>query len=108
MNKEKVADCVVERVVARSVMVPLEYPVKTSVGTVAASPLVLIDLHLGNGIVGHSYVFTYTPLALESTRVLANSLGMVLCGQALAPFEFDRLLGTSNNPRFSMNPAAQR
>ncbi len=94
MNKEKVADCVVERVVARSVMVPLEYPVKTSVGTVAASPLVLIDLHLGNGIVGHSYVFTYTPLALESTRVLANSLGTVLCGQALAPFEFDRLLSS--------------
>ena len=48
MNKEKTAGCVVERVVARAVMVPLEYPVKTSVGTVAASPLVLIDLHLSN------------------------------------------------------------
>ena len=92
MNKEKTAGCVVERVVARAVMVPLEYPVKTSVGTVAASPLVLIDLHLSNGIVGHSYVFTYTPLALESTRVLVDALGAVLCGQELAPFEFDQML----------------
>jgi mandelate racemase len=92
MNNEKAARCVVERVVARSVMVPLEYPVKTSVGTVAASPLVLIDLHLSNGIIGHSYVFTYTPLALESTRTLVASLGAVLCGLELAPFEFDQML----------------
>lgn len=92
MNTEKTANCIVERIVARSVMVPLEYPVKTSVGTVDASPLVLIDLYLSNGIVGHAYVFTYTPLALESTRVLVQSLGTVLCGQALAPYAFDRLL----------------
>lgn len=92
MNTQGAVNCIVERVVARSVMVPLEYPVKTSVGTVDASPLVLIDLYLSNGIVGHAYVFTYTPLALESTRALVQSLGSVLCGQALAPYEFDRQL----------------
>lgn len=92
----------VERVVARAVNVPLEYPVRTSVGIVATSPLVLVDLHLDNGVVGHAYVFTYTPLALESTRVLVQSLGAELVGQPLAPIEFDaffarrlRLLGRS-------------
>lgn len=92
----------VERVVARAVNVPLEYPVRTSVGVVATSPLVLVDLHLDNGVVGHAYVFTYTPLALESTRILVQSFGAELVGQSLAPFEFDaffarrlRLLGRS-------------
>lgn len=92
----------VERVVARAVNVPLEYPVRTSVGTVATSPLVLVDLHLDKGVVGHAYVFTYTPLALEGTRVLVESLGAELVGQPLAPYEFDaffarrlRLLGRS-------------
>lgn len=92
----------VERVVARAVNVPLEYPVRTSVGIVATSPLVLVDLHLDNGIVGHSYLFTYTPLALESTRLLVQSLGAELVGKPLAPLEFDtffaaslRLLGRS-------------
>lgn len=83
----------VERVVARAVNVPLEYPVKTSVGVVATSPLVLIDIHLDSGIVGHAYVFTYTPLALEGTRVLVQSLGAELVGQALAPYEFDAFFG---------------
>lgn len=82
----------VERVVARAVNVPLEYPVRTSVGIVATSPLVLVDLHLDNGVVGHSYLFTYTPLALESTRVLVQSLGAELVGKPLAPLEFDSLL----------------
>lgn len=81
----------VDRVVARSVNVPLEYPVRTSVGVVATSPLVLIDLHLDNGTVGHAYVFTYTPLALESMRSLVQSLGDELVGQPLAPVEFDTL-----------------
>lgn len=92
----------VESVVARAVNVPLEYPVKTSVGTVTASPLVLVDLYLEGGTVGNAYVFTYTPLALESTRVLVQSLGAELVGKTLSPFEFDayfarrlRLLGRS-------------
>lgn len=92
MNEALMDQVRVERVVARSVMSPLEYPVRTSVGTVDASPLVLIDLYLDNGIVGHAYVFTYTPLALESVRTLVQSLGAALAGQPLAPFELERML----------------
>lgn len=75
---------------ARAVNVPLEFPVRTSVGTVATSPLVLIDLETDRGTVGRSYVFTYTPMALAATRVLIESIGTALIGQPVAPFEIDR------------------
>lgn len=75
---------------ARAVNVPLEFPVRTSVGTVATSPLVLIDLETDQGFVGRSYVFTYTPIALQATRVLVESIGNALIGQAVVPLEIDR------------------
>jgi mandelate racemase len=76
---------------ARAVNVPLQYPVQTSVGVVATAPLVLIDLTASDGTVGRSYVFTYTPLALEATRQMVTSLGQAISGQPLAPFELDKL-----------------
>lgn len=75
---------------ARAINVPLAFPVRTSVGTVATSPLVLIDLDTDRGIVGRSYVFTYTPMALAATRELVASFGNALIGQAAVPFEIDR------------------
>jgi mandelate racemase len=87
---------------ARAVNVPLEYPVRTSVGIVATSPLVLIDLHTDSGVTGRSNVFTYTPLALHATKVLLESFGAAIVNQPLAPFDIDqwfasrlRLLGRS-------------
>ena len=76
---------------ARAVNVPLEHPVRTSVGVVATSPLVLIDLHTDAGVVGRSYLFTYTPLALEATRQLVLSVEPLLKGLPLAPFDIDQL-----------------
>lgn len=77
---------------ARCVNVPLEHPVRTSVGVVATAPLVLVDLHADDGTVGHAYLFTYTPLALRATRRMVLTLGSVLKDQPLAPFDLDRLL----------------
>lgn len=77
---------------ARSVNVPLEFPVKTSVGTVATAPLVLIDMETNAGLVGRSYVFTYTPLALEATRQMVQALGQAIERQPVAPFDLDTLL----------------
>lgn len=95
-------ETVISGIKARAVNVPLEYPVKTSVGTVATSPLVLIDLETSTGVVGRSYVFTYTPLALEAARQMVLALGRAIEGQPLAPFDLDaflaqrlRLLGRS-------------
>lgn len=76
----------------RAVNVPLEYPVRTSIGIVATSPLVLIDLDTDQGIVGRSYVFTYTPLALKPVREMLESLRALVAKQPLAPYEIARLL----------------
>lgn len=75
---------------ARAVNVPLEFPVRTSVGVVATSPLVLIDIETDQGVVGRSYVFTYTPIALQAARVLVESIGNALVGQPVVPFEIDK------------------
>jgi len=78
---------------ARAVNVPLEYPVRTGVGVVATAPLVLIDLQVGE-VTGHAYVFTYTPLALASTRAMVQALGEAIRGQPAAPFDIDRHLAS--------------
>ncbi len=77
-------------VTARAVNVPLEYPVRTSVGVVDTSPLVLIDIATDTATVGRSYLFTYTPLALQATRVLVESVGQALVGRPVMPFEVDQ------------------
>ncbi|WP_028221101.1 enolase C-terminal domain-like protein [Paraburkholderia oxyphila] len=76
----------------RAVNVPLEYPVKTAVGTVATSPLVLLDLQTNAGVVGHSYLFTYTTLALKPVQRMVEELSVVIAGEPLAPFHIDQLL----------------
>lgn len=76
---------------ARAVNVPLEFPVRTAVGVVATSPLVLIDLSTSTGATGRAYVFTYTPLALEATRQMVLSLGALIQDRPLAPHDIDQL-----------------
>ena len=92
MNTPIDTQLLVTDVKARAVNVPLEHPVRTSVGVVATAPLVLIDLYTNQGTVGHAYVFTYTPLALRATRRMLLTLGGVLKGQPLAPLDLDQLL----------------
>jgi mandelate racemase len=77
---------------ARAVNVPLEFPVRTSVGIVDTAPLVLIDITTETSIVGSSYIFTYTPLALPATRQLVESIGHTLVGELVTPFDVDQTL----------------
>lgn len=79
---------------ARAVNVPLEYPVRTSIGIVATAPLVLIDLETDQGIIGRSYVFTYTPLALKPVREMLDGLSALVAGQPLAPVELARQIAS--------------
>jgi mandelate racemase len=75
---------------ARAVNVPLKYPVKTAVGIVATSPLVLIDLLTNANVTGHAYVFTYTPLALKPTLRMVEELEAIVKDMPLSPFAIDR------------------
>lgn len=86
------SDIRITNIQARAVNVPLEHPVRTSVGVVATAPLVLIDLHTNAGTVGRAYVFTYTPMALEATRQMVLAMGEALRGRPLAPFDLDQFL----------------
>lgn len=77
---------------ARALMVPLDEPIITASGTIAASPLVLADLVTDGGITGCSYIFTYSPAALKPVAELVANLEPMISGQPLAPLEIENTL----------------
>jgi len=76
----------------RAVKVPMAHPHKTASGTIAESPLVLTDVLTEEGVVGHSYVFCYTALALKPVALLVKGLEPLIAGQPAAPLEIERML----------------
>lgn len=91
----------IRTVEARAVRVPMAHPHQTAGGTVSESPLVLTDITIEDGVVGHSVVFTYTAAALKPTADLIRGLEPLIKGELLAPAEIEqklskrfRLLGT--------------
>jgi mandelate racemase len=85
----------------RALRVPMAEPHQTASGAVAESPLVLTDAVFDDGLVGHSVVFTYTPMALQPVATLIRNFEALVKGDALAPAEIEpklarrfRLLGT--------------
>jgi mandelate racemase len=89
------------RFTVRAVRVPMPEPHHTASGAVAESPLVLTDALFDDGLVGHSMVFTYTPMALQPVAELIGNIAALVEGDPLAPAEVEqklarrfRLLGT--------------
>ena len=84
----------IRSVTARAVIAPLGRPIRTAVGTIPSAPLVLIDVVTEEGIVGRSYIFGYTPVALAPLVRLVEDMSVELAGRSVAPFdrlaEFDR------------------
>ncbi len=85
----------------RTARVPLADPHRTASGVVSESPLVLTDITLDDGTVGHSVVFTYTVAALKPTGDLIAALAPLIVDEPIAPMELEqklarrfRLLGT--------------
>ena len=69
----------------RAVRVPLATPHQTAGGTVSEAPLVLVDLETEEGVTGVSYVFCYTPLALQPVAQLVANLEAVIEGKPATP-----------------------
>ncbi|MEM1078659.1 MAG: enolase C-terminal domain-like protein [Pseudomonadota bacterium] len=69
----------------RAVLAPLRRPITTAVAAIQRAPLVLIDVETTEGVVGHSYLFTYTPLAMAPLSRLIDEIGATLIGQSVAP-----------------------
>jgi len=77
---------------ARAVFAPIKRPLQTSTGAVSKAPMVLLDLTTSEGVVGRSYLFAVTPLALKAQVALIEDMASLLIGQPLVPFEIERLL----------------
>lgn len=82
----------IRSVAVRAANVPLDPPIETGSGLVGSAPLVLVDLTTSEGVVGRSYVFTYTPAALAPTAQLVRNLAALVVGQPLAPGDLETLL----------------
>jgi mandelate racemase len=78
---------------ARPVRVPMTHPHRTASGTIAESPLVLVDAITDQGAIGRGIVFTYTSVALKPTADLIQNLRPLVEGQALAPVAIEQKLG---------------
>jgi mandelate racemase len=82
----------VREVRARALNVPLPRPVQTAAGTITGAPVVLIDVAMQEGVVGRSYLRTYTPFALAALARLVHDVGGLLAGESGAPQAVSRRL----------------
>ena len=75
----------IDSIAARAVLVPMPRPLRTAAGDVPAAPLVLVDVHTKEGIVGRSYAFAYAPLMLRTLVQFLGDVAPALVGQPVAP-----------------------
>jgi mandelate racemase len=66
-------------------MAPLVRPITTAVASIPKAPLVLVDIETNQGVVGRSYLFAYTPLALKPLVQLVDNVAEALIGTAADP-----------------------
>ncbi len=81
------ANLTIKDVTARAVDVPLERPIRTSVGTIPSAPLVLIDVVTDRDVIGRSYLFGYSPVTLRPLVELIANLRDLLLGKPVSPVE---------------------
>lgn len=86
---------------ARGLNLKMQRPIETASGIIGTIPLVFIDLSTEEGITGFSYIWSYTPLALQPLVQLVANCEELLKGQEAAPASIEsklqqrfRLLGT--------------
>ena len=76
----------------RALRVPMPEPHRTASGVITESPLVLTDLITEDGLVGHSMVFTYTPMALQPVAELIRNFESLVEDEPLAPAALEQKL----------------
>ncbi len=72
---------------ARPVVLKLKRPVVARIATITEWPLILIDLHTEEGIVGRSYLEPYVVKSMRYLVPALHDLGDLLKGRRLAPLE---------------------
>jgi mandelate racemase len=94
----------------RPVAAPMKRPLVTSIATLTAAALLLIDLETDAGIVGHSYLFGVGKHNLPAIAKLVEAMTEMVKGDEVAPLELERklraryaLLGVHNIVLFAMS-----
>jgi mandelate racemase len=77
-----------ERLEARPVVLKLKRPVVARIATITEWPLILIDLHTAEGVVGRAYLEPYLTKSMRYLVPALNDLGELLKGRRVAPVEF--------------------
>ncbi len=75
----------VRSVTTRAVAVPLNFALGTSVTVIRTVPLLLVDLLTDEGIVGHAYLFSYTPAGAKSIALLLAEAVDLIKSQPVKP-----------------------
>jgi len=78
----------------RAVAAPIRRPLVTSIATVSAAPLLLIDMETDGGLVGRSYLFAVGRQNLAPLGKLVEAMAEMVKGDAVAPYELERKLRT--------------
>ena len=68
-----------------AVEVPMRYVLGTSAATVRAAPLLLVDVHTEQGIVGRTYVFGYRRSGARSIAQVVQEAAELVRGEAIDP-----------------------
>src|SRR5438477_12874249 len=82
----------IRNIKCRAVAAPMKRPLATSVATLTASALLLIDLQTDGGIVGRSYLFGMGKHNLPPLAALVEAMAAMLKGDPLAPFDIEKKL----------------
>ena len=72
---------------ARPVVLKLKRPVVARIATITEWPLILIDLHTEEGVVGRSYLEPYVIKSMKYLVPALRDFGHMLKGRRIAPFE---------------------
>jgi len=75
----------VRSVKTRAVAVPLNFALGTSVTVIRTVPLLLVDLLTEESIVGHAYLFSYTPAGAKSIALLLAEAVDLIKSQPVNP-----------------------
>jgi len=68
-----------------AVEVPMRYVLGTSAATVRAAPLLLVDVHTEQGIVGRTYIFCYRRSGARSIAQVVEEAAELVRGETVAP-----------------------
>ena len=85
------ASLTLKSITVRPVVLRLERPIVARIATITEWPLILIDLHTDEGIVGRSYLEPYTPKAMRYLVPALQDLGEMLKGHQVSPFKLYEL-----------------